>query len=323
MRTSGSIQPPPADRAGPRFDLDLAPDGYAWWYVDGLSADGRHGLTVIASLGSVFSPYYAWARNRGPADPLDHCSLNVALYGSELRRWSMTERGRSRIARAGDHVEFAGSSVHWDGTALHVRIDERCAPLPQRLRGTVRVWPEALHPEAYVLDAAGRHCWTPYAPRARLEVDFERPRLHWRGDAYLDANSGSEPLERGFRRWHWSRAAGARRTVVLYDRDLRDGTRRQLGLAFDADGRARELDPPRDVALPATGWRIERRTRADAGAEARVVRTFTDAPFYCRSQLATTLDGEAMHAIHETADLDRFASRWVQCLLPFRMPRIA
>jgi carotenoid 1,2-hydratase len=28
-----------------------------------------------------------------------------------------------------------------------------------------------------------------------------------------------------------------------------------------------------------------------------------------------------VHAVHETLDLRRFASPWVQVLLPFRMPR--
>jgi carotenoid 1,2-hydratase len=46
-----------------------------------------------------------------------------------------------------------------------------------------------------------------------------------------------------------------------------------------------------------------------------------DAPFYSRSLLATHLAGSPGPAIHESLDLDRFRSRWVQCLLPFRMPR--
>ena len=45
-----------------RFDTPVPDGGYAWWYLDALSDDGRHGLTVIAFIGSVFSPYYAWAR---------------------------------------------------------------------------------------------------------------------------------------------------------------------------------------------------------------------------------------------------------------------
>ena len=44
--------------------LPVRPGGYAWWYVDALSDDGQHGLTIIAFIGSVFSPYYAWARAR-------------------------------------------------------------------------------------------------------------------------------------------------------------------------------------------------------------------------------------------------------------------
>ncbi|MEO0034874.1 MAG: hydroxyneurosporene dehydrogenase CrtC, partial [Pseudomonadota bacterium] len=50
------------DRGGPRFDLPVPASGYAWWYIDAISDDGRHALTLIFFLGSVFSPYYAWAR---------------------------------------------------------------------------------------------------------------------------------------------------------------------------------------------------------------------------------------------------------------------
>jgi carotenoid 1,2-hydratase len=75
------------------------------------------------------------------------------------------------------------------------------------------------------------------------------------------------------------------------------------------------------VDLPATAWRIARRTRADAGTTPRVVQTLEDAPFYSRTWLETQLLGETAPAIHESLDLDRFDAGWVQCLLPFRMPR--
>jgi carotenoid 1,2-hydratase len=75
------------------------------------------------------------------------------------------------------------------------------------------------------------------------------------------------------------------------------------------------------VELDTTGWRVGRRTRADAGAAARVIATFEDGPFYARSLLETRLYGETAQAIHESLSLDRFRAPWVQCLLPFRMPR--
>ena len=97
-RADGSAVGPPGSSertAGPDFTLTPPHGGYVWWYVDALSDDGAHGITLIAFLGSVFSPYYAWARRRGPSDPLRHCALNVALYGPR-KRWAMTERARQR-----------------------------------------------------------------------------------------------------------------------------------------------------------------------------------------------------------------------------------
>lgn len=40
-------------------------DLHAWWYLDALSEDHQHGLTIIVFFGSVFSPYYAIARRQG------------------------------------------------------------------------------------------------------------------------------------------------------------------------------------------------------------------------------------------------------------------
>jgi carotenoid 1,2-hydratase len=68
-------------------------------------------------------------------------------------------------------------------------------------------------------------------------------------------------------------------------------------------------------------WRVRRRTRADSGTSPRVIQTLEDAPFYARSRIATRLDGVTAEAIHESLDLNRFASPLVRALLPFRMPR--
>ena len=65
------------------FDRDVPHDGYAWWYLDAVSDNGEYALTLIAFVGSVFSPYYAWARRRAGvagADPNQHCAFNVGLY---------------------------------------------------------------------------------------------------------------------------------------------------------------------------------------------------------------------------------------------------
>ena len=306
---------------GPRFDAPVMPGGYLWWYVDALSDDGRHGITLIAQVGSCFSPYYAWARRRGDSDPLNHNSLNVALYG-EVKRWSMTERGRLALQRDASWLEIGPSSLSWDGNSLTIRIDEVTVPMPSRIRGTVRVYPRAVAGQPYRLDNAGHHHWAPIAPCARVEVKLDRPSLQWSGSGYLDSNWGDEPLESAFQRWEWSRAVmkdGG--TAVLYDVTQRDGDRPLLGLRFDPTGGVEPFEVPPHVMLPTTAWRLKRGTRVDLLKTARVTETLENTPFYTRSVLATHLLGEPVTAMHESVCLDRFSTRWVQTLLPFRIPR--
>jgi len=124
----------------PPFDQDVGPGGYAWWYLDAISDDGRYGLTLIAFIGSVFSPYYAWARSRGRSDPLSHCAINVALYGPG-GRWSMTERGRSSVERDHDSLNIGPSGLQWNGDTLDIELSEWAAPIPRRILGTISVHP--------------------------------------------------------------------------------------------------------------------------------------------------------------------------------------
>ena len=201
----------------PGFDRPVPRDGYAWWYLDALSDDGRHALTVIVFVGSVFSPYYAGARRRGDGDPAHHCAVNVALYGAGGKRWCLTERGRGQLARDATRLRIGPSAVRWERDVLIVDVDEVTVPWPSRIRGRITVHPSALTGHTAVLDAAGRHRWSPVAPRARVELRLQHPDLAWNGDGYLDSNAGEEPLERGFRCWDWSRASLRDGAALLYD----------------------------------------------------------------------------------------------------------
>ena len=231
----------------------------------------------------------------------------------------MTERGRRRIARSADRFTVGPSSVAFEDGEFVVRVNEIAVPLPRRLVGEIRLRPRLRHGEHWFLDAAGRHCWQPIAPNAEIEVHFERPDLHWRGSGYLDSNWGSEPLEAGFERWHWSRSPVEGGAVLTYDADRRDGSRLRLGLRYDDSGEVRAADVPPLRDLPRTGWRVGRRARSEGLPD--VEHTAEDTPFYARSMIRGRLGGEDVRMMHESLDLDRFASRWVQTLLPFRMPR--
>lgn len=302
---------------GPAFDAPVAAGGYRWWYVDALSDDGDFGLTVIAFIGSVFSPYYAWS---GWADPMQHCAVNVALYGPRGARWAMTERGRDSVRRSRNMLAIGPSALHWRDGALVIQVDEISAPIPKRIRGEIIIEPQAINPRAFSLEAQGRHLWRPIAPLARARVDLETPALHWRGHAYLDTNAGDEPLEKAFSSWTWSRARLKEGAAIFYDAERRRDAPLSLALRLDAAGEIASMEPPPVAALPKTKWAVSRSARAEAGA-ARVLRSFEDTPFYARALIESRFDGAPVAWVHESLSLDRFAHPIVRMMLPFRMPR--
>jgi len=279
-----------------------------------------HGITLIAFIGSVFSPWYKFARRGGrAANPENHVCMNVALYGGTGKRWAMTERGAGALRRDAATLQIGPSSLHWDGTVLTATICETTMPIPGRIRGRIRIHPQALATHELFLDGAGLHRWSPIAPGARVEVEMQQPALCWQGTAYLDTNSGDTPLEEAFAGWDWSRAKVGSDTAVLYHGLRRNNERFRVALRYDRAGNVQDFVPPPEVELPRTFWRMPRITHSEAGAEA--VQVLEDAPFYSRSILRSHLFGESVTAVHESLSLDRFVSPVVQFMLPFKAPR--
>ncbi len=235
----------------------------------------------------------------------------------------MTERGRRWVQRSAHEFVVGPSRLAWDGGGLTIDIDEIGAPLPQRVRGRVRVMPQATTGFVAALDAAGRHRWGPIAPRARVEVSLDAPALRWAGDGYLDSNEGDEPIGRPFRSWDWSRSPLADgSTAVVYDVRRRTGPDHVIAQRFAPDGRPQAFEPPPRQALASSRWRIVRRMRHDgAGGPAAVQQTLEDTPFYARSLVASGLFGERVESVHETLSVPRLEAASTRLMLPWRMPR--
>jgi carotenoid 1,2-hydratase len=274
-------------------------------------------------VGSVFSPYYHWAFAKNPnANPENFCSINVALYGKGVRRWTMTERGEKQISRSTTHFQVGPSSLRWTGSALEIDLNEWTPLLPQRVRGKVRVYPQQLFHFSRPLDDQARHHWGPIAPSARVEVQLDSPALTWHGHAYLDSNEGVEPITRPFTEWDWSRANLRDGSVaVLYDIRQKVGADRLLALRFKPNGNVEEFTAPARQSLPKAFWRVGRTIRTDADRPARVVQTLEDTPFYVRSVLQSGLLGEEVISMHETLNVPRLDSTSTRLMLPWKMPR--
>jgi len=233
----------------------------------------------------------------------------------------MTERSRASLARSAEHFAVGPSQLHWDGSALTIEVDEWSNPLPRRVRGRIRVHPRGLSPRLWALDDGARHHWGPLAPSARVEVDLRQPELRWQGDGYLDSNEGSEPIERPFASWDWSRSVlSDGGTAVVYDIRQKLGEDRLLSLRFAPDGGVTALAPERRHLLPRTFWRVARQMRSAAAP--RLVETLEDTPFYQRAVLEASLAGERVLTFHESLDVSKLERRSTRLMLPWRMPRL-
>ena len=315
---------------GLSFADPVASGGYRWWYVDAFNAEKTAGMTLIAFVGSVFSPYYATARRHPPADPENHVSLNAIFYGPDRKRWALTERGRPELRREADLFQVGPSQISLADNVLTFEIDEWCVPIPSRLRGVVRVRMRHQNAECLPLDDQGLHRWWPVSPVCDVAVELEKPGLSWQGTGYLDSNGGTVALESSFRNWHWMRVHRRDETgTVYYDSQLLDGAWRGLCLQHGDDGRVlsvtQDSEPALDNLPPTTVWRMGRAVRSAAlpGSASTQITTFEDTPFYARSALSPSVQTDISSVMHESLDLERFSSRWVQTLLPFRMPRRA
>jgi carotenoid 1,2-hydratase len=109
---------------------------------------------------------------------------------------------------------------------------------------------------------------------------------------------------------------------VVYDVRQKQGADRVIARRFLADGRSEDFEAPPRQTLPRTRWRIPRAMRSEPGEPARVEQTLEDTPFYSRSLLSSQLLGERVTSVHESLSVPRVASRTVQLMLPWRMPRV-
>jgi carotenoid 1,2-hydratase len=283
---------------------------------------------VIAFVGSVFSPYYAWAGRR---EPDNHVCINVALYTPGGNFWTMTERGRSDSVHGAQCFAVGPSSLAWDGRELLIRFDEVSLPrpptqiLPKRITGTIRFVPDSITDQVFDIDAKGRHRWWPVGPSGRISVRMaENTGPDWDGHGYMDSNWGTEPLEDGFERWDWARATTADGgSLIVYDSLRLDGSTAVLALRITPDGAIRHISAPQKTKLPRAFWGVARYGHHDEGVTPKLLKTLEDGPFYTRSVIDTVIDGERVQLMHEGLSGARFALPVVKMMLPFRMPRRA
>lgn len=234
----------------------------------------------------------------------------------------MTDRGATALQQSEDTLRVGPSSMHWAGSELVISINEVSSPpLINRIKGKITVTPAAISNVELPLTKDGSHIWRPFAPISTIKVDIQRPGWQWDGHGYFDSNFGTRALEQDFSYWSWGRFPSRNGALSFYDAERRDGSRLDAAIAFDHYGNAQSTHAPPRAPFKRSSWTVRRETRADAGTTARQIKPMLDAPFYCRSVVETTIDGQNLTGVHEALDLNRFASPLLKPMLAVRVPR--
>jgi len=309
------------DNKGPNFNIDVPSNGYAWWYVDGIDPISGKAISIIAFIGSVFSPWYKWS---GRKVPQNNVCINVATYGPG-GRFTMTDRGSSALQQSEHSITIGPSSMIWDDTekSLVISINEISSlPLVSQLKGTIVVKPKSITDVELPLTSDGTHIWRPFAPTAEIEVDLNTSGWKWSGHGYFDANFGTRALEQDFNYWTWGRFPVSKGTQCFYDLELKNGKKESHAFNFDEDGKGSSIeDPPPIKKFKRSLWSVKRSTRCDVTSEPRQIKNMLDAPFYSRAAVETTLDGRKTTGVFEALDLHRFRNPLILAMLAVRVPR--
>ena len=306
------------DLKRPNFNIAVPPNGYAWWYIDGINTVADRAISVIGFIGSVFSPWYRWSGRRNPEN---HVCINVATYGSG-GRFTMTDRGQTALRQSEDLFQVGPSSMNWDKNRLIIDVNEiGSPPMVSRVSGQIIVTPTAVTDVELALTNDGAHIWRPFAPTAKISVDLNGKGWQWEGHGYFDSNFGTRALEEDFSYWTWGRYPNKQGSTCFYDATRLDGSELAAGIHFDMTGNANEITLPPKAPLKRSLWAVSRETRADNGYKPEQVKNMLDAPFYSRSAVKTRLDGEETIGVHEALDLVRFRSPLIKPLLAVRVPR--
>lgn len=189
----------------------LGAEGFAWWYVDVIDANGN-GAVLIWSFGLPFLP-------DGDGPPRARPSLNVAIYeGGKQVFYALCAFEAASAAGDGEEFRFGRSRITSRRTGDRWVLD---AMLDGDLPGgsfAARVRAEGRCVRDEGDGIAHGHAWTLVATgHAEVALTSGDARFAVSGRAYHDRNTCDAPIGAlGIREWWWGRIALPDEELVFY-----------------------------------------------------------------------------------------------------------
>ncbi|HET8866245.1 MAG TPA: hypothetical protein VFM80_11155 [Gracilimonas sp.] len=214
------------DRVSP--DFNKPPNGYEWWYFDGLSNDEKYGFVIIFYQDNPFSTEKIEKLNKGIENGNSHPAISISIYQNQKTIYY-------------SFLEFSESEFNWDEEELRLSIENHSfqydirdnkfcfdMKLDQKLMsghsitGSIKGEGGLSSKSLVVSESKDEHVWNLILPELDFHADLKIDGLNGeevlavRGKGYHDHNAGYEPMKDSFKEWYWGRYHFDDFTLIYY-----------------------------------------------------------------------------------------------------------
>lgn len=209
-------------------DQGKPPEGYEWWYFDGISHDGDFSFVIIFYHENPFSTNKIKELQSRPEKYEIHPAISVSVYRNSKPVYY-------------SFLEFDENEFSWDADKLLLKVEnntfqydlnneqflyelnlDQSLPSGYSLKGSISG--RGALPDKTLLESKSKekHLWNLILPRLQFKTDLRMAGINGeevitqKGVGYHDHNIGYEPMKDSFRNWYWGRYHFKEFTLVYY-----------------------------------------------------------------------------------------------------------
>lgn len=215
-------------------DYGKPPEGYEWWYFDGMSHDGEFSFVIIFYHENPFSTQKIKRLQSKQDGPQIHPAISISIYRNSKPVYY-------------SFLEYDEHAFNWDASDLTLTIENQSfrydikdgrfnfemnlnqiLPSGYSIEGTIS-GSGMLTPKSLIESKShDRHVWNLILPRLEFETELRMKGtdgeevITKKGIGYHDHNTGYEPMKESFKDWYWGRYHFEDFTLIYYLMEKQD-----------------------------------------------------------------------------------------------------
>ncbi len=209
-------------------DYNKPPEGYEWWYFDGISHDGEFSFVIIFYHENPFSTKKIKKLEADPLQTGAHPAISVSVYRNSKPVYY-------------SFFEFKENAFHWDADQLSLKVEnnsfryglknnefsyelylDQQLPSGYELKGSITGKGRVTDPTLLSSESKDKHLWNLVHPSLEFKADLNMKGkngeevIETEGLGYHDHNIGYEPMKESFKDWYWGRYHFKDFTLIYY-----------------------------------------------------------------------------------------------------------